>query len=69
MSELHSLVEWLTQTVGEKRTRVADLVEVELSRINSVITAALTESEQRNGQGSYMWHARWISCPSVSWFA
>lgn len=43
--ERWSLVKWLGGTVDRKRARVAGLVDAELGRVRSVITAALSDSE------------------------
>lgn len=43
ISKLRPLVEWLTRTVGVEVRRVARLVEVELSQVQFILKAALTE--------------------------
>lgn len=45
MSELRSLIDGLTQTVGGEHVQVAGLVEMELFRVCLIVTAPLIESE------------------------
>lgn len=45
MSEVRSIVEGLTGTVGGQCAHIAGLVEVERSQDGHIITAAITESE------------------------
>lgn len=46
MSELRILVKRLNRTIGGERACLAGLVDAELVRIRSVITAAILESER-----------------------
>lgn len=53
MFKLPSFLEGFTSTVGGKSTQVAGLVEVELSRVRSVIKAAVVKSDSTVSNAIY----------------